>query len=203
MRFLAKSFLSVPICVLALVASSARGQETAARAAAQKEQEKPEVSNGNNAGEGRVLLKQGTEVHLKLAQTMTSKTSTVGEPVEMVLADDLKVGEDTVARKGARVLGKVVAGKENEKQKSEARELRVQADHIKVGDSFIKLTGEQAGVGKRDKGKMVTYGILFGLSGLLASSNKKFAIPEGTPATAYVQEDIALPILPSSPNVSP
>lgn len=201
MALLAKCLVSVPISLMALAASSAKGQETPAPPAAQKEQERPEA--GRSAGDGKVMLKQGTEVHLKLAQTMTSKTSTVGEPVEMVLAEDLKVGEDIVARKGARVLGKVIAGKQNEKQKSEAHELRVQADHIKVGDSFIKLTGAQAGVGKRDKGKMVTYGILFGLSGLLASSSKKFVIPEGTPATAYVQEDIALAILPPSPNVSP
>jgi len=133
---------------------------------------------------------------------MTSKTSSLGEPVEMVLAEDLRVGKDIVALKGARVLGMVVAGKKTEKQKSEAHELRVRADHIKVGDSFIKLTGEQAGVGKRDKDKMVTYSILFGLSGLLAASNKTFVIPEGTPATAYVQEDISLPILPANSNVS-
>jgi hypothetical protein len=187
--------------VIAFGTSSAKGQEPAAPTVKQGELQKPET--GNAAGEKRVLVKEGTEVHLKLAQTMTSKTSTVGEAVEMVLADDLTVGEDIVVRKGARVLGTVIAGKQTEKQKSEAHELRVRADHIKVGDSFIKLTGEQAGVGKRDKEKMVTYGILFGLSGLLASSNKKFVIPEGTPATAYVQEDIALPVLPANKNVSP
>ena len=81
-------------------------------------------------------------------------------------------------------------------------ELRVRADQIKVGDSFIKPTGEQVGVGKRNKEEMVTYGILFGRSGLLAKSNKKSVILEGTPATAYVQEGIALPILNTSPNES-
>lgn len=201
MRFHPKCFLSALLSVIAFGTSAAKGQEPAAPPVKQGEQQKPET--GNAAGEKRALIKEGTEVHLKLAQTMTSKTSTMGEPVEMVLAEDLTVGEDIVVRKGARVLGTVVAGKQTEKQKSEARELRVRADHIKVGDSFIKLTGEQAGVGKRNKEKMVTYGILFGLSGLLASSNKKFVIPEGTPATAYVQEDIALPILPASPNESP
>jgi hypothetical protein len=196
MRFTAKCFLSALLSVIVLGTSSTRDQEPATLAGKQGEQQIPET--GNRVSERRVL-KEGTEVHLKLAQTMTSKTSTMGEPVEMVLAEDLTVGEDIVVRKGTRVLGTVAAGKRTEKQKSEAHELRVRADHIKVGDSFIKLTGEQAGVGKRDKEKMITYGILFGVSGLLASSNKKFVIAEGTPATAYVQEDIALPVLPASP----
>jgi hypothetical protein len=187
-----------PLVVFALGISPAKGQEAAAPAVGQEQQPKPEISDAAK----RAVLKEGTEVHLKLAQTMTSKTSSVGEPVEMVLAEDLTVGQDIVARKGARVLGTVVAGKKTEKQKSEAHELRVRADHLKVGDSFIKLTGEQAGAGKRDKEKMVTYSVLFGLSGLLAASNKTFVIPEGTPATAYVQEDIALPVLPASSNRS-
>jgi hypothetical protein len=196
------------VCVLcfllsttAVGISSAQGQQPA-ETPSRQEEEKPAA--GNAAAErGRVLLREGTEVHLKLAQTMTSKTSTVGEPVEMVLAEDLTVGNDVVVRKGARVLGAVVAGKQSEKQKSEAHELRVRADHIKVGDSFIKLTGDQAGIGKRDKEKMVTYSILFGLSGLLVSSGKTFVIPEGTPAIAYVQEDIALATLPANSNGSP
>ncbi len=198
MRFHAKCFLSALLSVIVFGTSSAKGQEPAAPPVKQGEQQKPET--GNAAGEKRALVKEGTEVHLKLAQTMTSKTSTVGEPVEMVLAEDLTVGENVVVRKGARVLGTVVAGKKAEKQKSEAHNLSVRADHIKVGDSVIKLTGEQAGVGKRNKKEMVTYTIIFGLSGLLASSNKKFMIPEGTPATAYVDEDILLPILAPTPN---
>ena len=195
MRFRAMRYPCASLIVLALGASSAKCQEPLV---GRDQQPKPEITTAVK----RAVLKEGTEVHLKLAQTMTSKTSSIGEPVELVLAEDLTVGEDIVARKGTRVLGTVVAGKKTEKQKSEAHQLRVRADHIKVGDSFIKLTGEQAGVGKRDKDKMVTYGILFGLSGLLAASNKTFVIPEGTPATAYVQEDISLPILPASSNVS-
>lgn len=194
MRIHTKCFLFALLTLTAL----AKSQEPVVSQANQGAPQ--ETKNGKAPDAKRALLKQGTEVHLKLAQTMTSKTSSVGEPVEMVLAQDLRVGDDIVVRKGARVLGTVVGGKRTEKQKSEAHELRVRADHIKVGDSFIKLTGEQAGVGTRNKEEMVTYGILFGLGGLLASSTKKFAIPEGTPATAYVQEDIALPILPANPN---
>src|SRR5260370_40621526 len=119
---------------------------------------------------------------------MTSKTVRGGRVGGKGLAEELKVGGKVVVPKGARVLGTVVAGKKAEKQKSEAHSLSVRADHIKVGDSVIKLTGEQAGIGKRNKGEMETITILFGLPGFLASSNKKFMMPLGTAATAYVEK---------------
>ena len=196
-----KALFSALFSMIALGVPTTRSQEPAAPPVKQEQQEQQKPESADVTGEKSALLKEGTEVHLKLAQTMTSKTSTVGGLVEMVLAEDLKVGENVVVRKGARVLGTVVAGKKAEKQKSEAHSLSVRADHIKVGDSVIKLTGEQAGIGKRNKGEVVTFTILFGLPGFLASSsNKKFMMPEGTPATAYVEDDIQLPILAPTPN---
>ena len=146
----------------------------------------------------KVVLKEGTPVPLKFAQTLTSKTAVVGQPVELVLADDLKVDEAVVARKGARVLGTVVAGKESEKQQKygHAKELVMRVDFLRVGDARIPLRGTEVAEGKRDKGKMVAGTIFFGLSGLLMTSGKKFVIPEGTPVTAFVNEDTELPVLP-------
>ena len=43
---------------------------------------------------------------------------------------------------------------------------------------------------------MVAGTIFFGLTGLLMTSGKKFVIPEGTPLTAFVNEDTGLPVLP-------
>src|SRR5258708_8694929 len=138
MRFHEKCFLPARLSVIAFGTSRAKGQEPAAPPMKQGEQQKPET--GNAAGEKRALVKEGTEVHLKLAQTMTSKTSTVGEPVEMVLAEDLKVGENVVVRKGVRVLGTDVAGKKKEKNKYEARSLRVVAGHNNIAGSVIEIT---------------------------------------------------------------
>jgi hypothetical protein len=169
----------------------AAGQETPSLPDEQKDQQ----SESTAPAEQKVLLKEGTEVHLKLAQTLTSKTATAGEPVEFVLAEDLRVGEDIVARKGTRALGTVAEGKKSEKQKTHAKQLSMRFDHMRVGDSVVQLTGQQAGAGKRDTGKVVAFTILFGLSGYFATSTKKFVIPEGTPVTAYVEQDIEMPIL--------
>lgn len=145
---------------------------------------------------GMLLLKEGTEVNLKLAQKLTAKSAVVGEPVELVLAQDLKVNDAVVVRQGARVLGTVVAGKESEKKKTEAHSLAIRVDFLKAGDKKIKLRGEKSAEGKRNKDAMVAGTILLGVSGLLMTSGKHYEIPEGSPVTAYVDEDIDVSTLP-------
>jgi len=148
----------------------------------------------------KFLLKEGTEVNLKLAQKLTAKSAVVGEPVELVLAQDLKVNDAVVVRQGARVLGTVVAGKESEKKKKEAHQLAMRVNFLKAGDAKISLRGEKSAEGKRNKDAMVAGTVFLGLSGLLMTSGKHYEIPEGSPLTAYVDKDIELPALsPQSP----
>jgi hypothetical protein len=148
----------------------------------------------------KVLLKEGTEINLKLAQKLSAKSAFVGEPVELVLANDLKVGDDLVVKQGARVLGTVVAGKESEKKRNEAHQLAMRVDFLRAGDAKIRLRGEKGAEGKRNKDAMVAGTIFLGLSGLLATSGKHYMIPEGSPVTAYVDEDVELqPLTPLLP----
>jgi hypothetical protein len=140
----------------------------------------------------KFLLKEGAEVNLKLAQKLSAKSAVIGEPVELVLAPDLRVGDAVVVRQGARVLGTVVAGKESEKKKGEAHQLAMRVDFLRAGDAKIRLRGDKTAEGKRNKDAMVAGTIFLGLSGLLATSGKHYTIPEGSPVTAYVDEDIEL-----------
>ena len=133
---------------------------------------------------------------MKLAQKLTAKSAVVGEPVELVLAQDLKVNDAVVVRQGARVLGTVVAGKESEKKKTEAHGLAMRVDFLKAGDQKIRLRGEKRAEGKRNKDAMVAGTIFLGVSGLLMTSGKHYEIPEGSPVTAYVDEDIEVFALP-------
>ena len=177
--------------------SPAVGQE----ASVQKEtpvQQKAEPTSPQS--EKKVWLKEGTEVNLKLAQKLSGKGAYVGEPVELVLAEDLKVGDAVVVRRGARVLGTVVAGKESEKKRNEAHQLSMRVDYLKADDAKIKLRGQKIAEGKRNKDAMVAGTILLGVSGLLMTSEKHYAIPEGSPVTAYVDEDIELRVLVPQPN---
>jgi hypothetical protein len=144
------------------------------------------------AAASTVLLKEGTEVKLALAQRVTGKAAVVGEPIELVLAEDLRVGDAVVARKGTRVLGTIIEGRKSEKENRQPRSLRIRVDFIKARDARIMLRGEKAGVGKRNKKAMAAGAAAFGLSGLLLTMGKKYQIPVGTPVTAYVDEDITL-----------
>jgi hypothetical protein len=159
-------------------------------------QDQPPQSTQPSAGDAQqtfpLMLREGTQVTLKLAQNLDSKYAVVGEPVELVLAQDLKVYDAVVARKGARVLGTITAGKDSEKR-GEGHALALRVDFLKVGAVSIKLRGEQSAEGKRNKDAMVAGTIFLGLSGLILASGKHYVLPAGTPAIAYVAEDVTLP----------
>lgn len=119
----------------------------------------------------------------------------VDQPVELVLSDDLKVLDYLVVKRGARVLGTVVAGKESEKKRQEAKVLAIRVNFLHAGEYRIALRGDKVAEGKRNKDAMVAGTIFFGVSGLIATSGKHYVIPEGTSLKAYVDQDIELPVL--------
>src|SRR5438034_385950 len=55
----------------------------------------------------KLTLKEGTEVNLKLAQALSSKTATMGDTVELLLDQDLIVDKALLAKKGSRAIATV------------------------------------------------------------------------------------------------
>lgn len=51
----------------------------------------------------KLVLKEGTDVKLKFAQDLSSKTAAEDDPVNLVLDEDLKVGDVVVARPEQRL----------------------------------------------------------------------------------------------------
>ncbi len=141
-------------------------------------------------------LREGTEVPLQFAQTLRSQHAVVGQTVELTLAEDLKVGDAVVARKGARVLGTVTEGKKKDTKRGHAEHLVLRVDVLRVGGRNVPLRGQHKTDAKRNKEAMVAGAILLGVSGLLLMSGKKFTIPEGSKLIAWVAEDVTLPVLP-------
>ena len=146
-----------------------------------------------------VLLKRGTEAHLKMAQSLTSKTSTVGQRVELVMDEDLKVGEVLVASKGSRVLGTVIEGKKDEKRRPGSI-VALRLEYAVTPRGKVSLSGEMKGSTKREKGAIVASTVAFGLTGFLIAwdAASKNRITEGTPIVATVAEDFEIR-LPSAP----
>jgi hypothetical protein len=91
------SSLAFVLCLsCAPFSQSARGQAVAGDSA---------VTAAQSPTPERLVLKEGADVPLKFAQDLSSKTSSEGDSVNLVLDEDLKVG-DVVIVKGWRQSGR-------------------------------------------------------------------------------------------------
>jgi hypothetical protein len=142
-----------------------------------------------------IRLAAGTEITLKMAQSLSSKHAVIGERVELTVAEDIVVNDWVVVPKGTRVLGTVKVGKKKEKA-GNSHDLVLEIDYIAMGERHVTLGGREAANGKVNKGTVAASTVAFGVVGLLVSLNARTAtIPEGTILAAFVDEDIDLPPL--------
>lgn len=121
------------------------------------------------------VLREGTEVPLKLAQDVNSRASKADEPIELTLAEDLKVDNRVVVKAGSRALGTVVHAKKPDFW-GEAGEVNIRVTFLKAGSSKVPLRGAAGEVGKR-------YVVIRGSQAILKA---------GMPLKAYVAEDTQL-----------
>jgi len=139
----------------------------------------------------KLVLKEGTDVKLKFAQDLSSKTAAEDDPVNLVLDEDLKVGDVVVAKAGAKALGTVTHVKKAGMM-GKAGELNMRLEYVLVGDSRMKLRGTKGKEGQGKEGAAVALTVLFGPIGLI-KHGKNVEIKEGTPLSAYVDQDFTVP----------
>jgi len=130
-----------------------------------------------------LVLKEGTDVSLKFAQDLTSKTAAEGDPVMFTLAEDLRVNDIVIARAGAKATGEVTNAKKAGMM-GKGGELNVRLDHLTSGDSKIKLRGTRGREGDSKVGTAVALTVLFGPVGLI-KHGKNIEIREGTPPKSF------------------
>src|SRR5260370_22072477 len=82
----------------------------------------------------KLILKEGTDVKLKFAQDLSSKTATDDDPVNLVLDEDLKVGDATVCKAGAKAVGTVTHAKKAGMM-GKGGELNLRLEYLLVGDT--------------------------------------------------------------------
>ncbi len=140
--------------------------------------------------EEKIVLREGTEVKLKFAQALTSKTAAEEDPVNFLLAEDLVVGDLVVAKAGAMATG-VVSHAKRAGMMGKAGELNIRLSHLKAGEKKIKLRGTHGKEGQGKEGTAVALTVLFGPIGLI-KHGKNVEVKEGAPLTAYVDEDVVL-----------
>ncbi len=138
-------------------------------------------------------LTEGTEVELKFVDSLSSKTSNEGDPVNLQLSEDLKVNGVVVAKAGAKAVGSITHAKKAG-MLGKAGELNMRIEHLKAGDNRIRLRGSKGKEGEGKEGTMIVLTVLFGPLGLI-KKGKNVEIKEGTAIKAFVDEDILLPAI--------
>jgi hypothetical protein len=137
------------------------------------------------------ILKEGTDVRLKFAQDISSKTAVADDPVALILDEEIKVGGVVVAEPGAKAFG-IVSNAKKAGMMGKGGELNIRLESMKIGDTKVKLRGTKGREGDSKVGTAIVLTVLFGPIGLI-KHGKNIEVKEGTPLTVYVADDIALP----------
>ena len=112
----------------------------------------------------KVKLEEGTQVRLRLMQTINSGTMQAGQTISFEVLDDVTINEQVVIKEGAPAWG-VIEEAEGKKSFGRGGKLKFRLDYAKAVDgSKIPL---RAGTTNEGKGKGMGTGIAFGASLLL------------------------------------
>jgi hypothetical protein len=139
----------------------------------------------------KLVLKEGADVNLKFAQDLSSKTATEDDPVNLVLDQDLKIGDIVIAKAGAKAVGTISHAKKAGMM-GKAGELNMRLQYLIVGDTRLKLRGTKGKEGQGKEGTAVALTVLFGPIGLI-KHGKNVDIKAGTPLLAYTDENFEAP----------
>jgi hypothetical protein len=146
----------------------------------------------STTGTGKIAVREGTDVSLKFAQDLSSKTAAEDDPVNLVLAEDLKVGDVVIAKAGSKAVGTITHA-QKAGMMGKAGELNMRLQYLLVGDTRVKLRGTKGKEGQGKEGTAVALTVLFGPIGLI-KHGKNVDIKEGTPLQAYTDETYELPV---------
>lgn len=139
----------------------------------------------------KLVLKEGSDVQLKFAQDLNSKTAAEGDPVNLVLDQDLKLGDVVIAKAGAKAVGTITHTK-RAGMMGHAGELNMRLEYLLVGDGRLKLRGSKGKEGEGKEGAAVALTVLFGPIGLI-KHGKNVEIKSGTPLAAFTDENFTIP----------
>jgi len=142
----------------------------------------------------KLSLPEGSDVHLKFAQDVSSKTATDDDPVALVLDEDLKIGDVVLIKAGAKAVGTITHAKKAGMM-GKAGELNMRLEYMIVGDSRLRLRGTKGKEGEGKVGTAVALTVLFGPIGLI-KHGKNVEIKQGTPLLVYTDAPYAGPPAP-------
>ena len=174
-----KTILAGAILALAL-GGPIRAQET-------QQQPPADPTKTAAAASEKLVLKEGSDVSLKFAQDLSSKTANDDDPVSLVLDQDLKIGDVVVVKAGAKAVGTITHAKKAGMM-GKAGELNMRLDYLITDEGHLRLRGTKGKEGESKTGATVALTVLFGPIGLI-KHGKNVEIKQGTPLLVYADED--------------
>lgn len=179
---------SVELQAIAIAPNATRSLIASAKYTVQGAQKKvPEpidVSDG--------VLHAGTRLHLVTDQAITSKTAQIGDPIKLVLNQDVRIGDDIIVPKGTPVDATIT-------QADRAGHAGIPGD-VAFEIHFLSLDGRQIpleggesleGANHYTRAKSLLVIPVVGVAGLVAHGDEAQITP-GMPLTAAVAEDTVL-----------
>ncbi len=174
---------SMLLCACTLVVAQDTAPPQAATSA-------PAATAPASAASGKLILKEGEEIHLKFADDVSSKTANEGDSVNLILEQPIKIGDIVVVKEGAKAVATVTNAKKAGMM-GKAGELNIRLEHLKAGDERVRLRGSKGKEGQGKEGTAVALTVLFGPIGLI-KHGKNVDVKAGTPLLAYVDQDTPL-----------
>jgi hypothetical protein len=131
------------------------------------------------------VLEEGREVRLALAETLSSKTASVGDPVALRLAEPLIVGGQVIAERGTMAKG-IVATSDGSKFAGRAGKLNIRVESLNVNGTKVTLRGVKARAGDTKYGATIALWAGFGIVGLMKHGKQVSSRNCGTSAISCV-----------------
>src|ERR1017187_3990812 len=139
----------------------------------------------------KLLLPRGTAVPFVIASDVSSKTAEVGDKISLTLADDLKIGDVVVVKKGTPAVA-TVTEVDQTGMGGAPGEVFFQVDSLQAGSALVKLRGAAAKEGQDKVGKSIGLMFVPVVPAGLFVHGKDAEIKHGAAFTAFVDADTLL-----------
>lgn len=159
------------------------------------------VAGPNLATAATVTLQEGTELPMRLEDTLSSKMATEGDRFTISLTEDVKLSDGTILRAGYRGVGEVIEARKSGAL-GKTGKLNVRLNYLKVGDQRIRLRASRGVQGSHNTGAQVV-SLLFLWPVAPFIKGKSTQLTKGTTLTAFADQDTTLetPLPPPPPEV--
>jgi hypothetical protein len=140
------------------------------------------------AGAGEVLLRDGTEVRVRLLEPVSSQFAEEGRLIAFETVEEVREGDDVVVHRLARAEGRIVRA-DSRHGFGRRGKLALAVDRVEAADgSTVPLGTESSFRGEDRYSKAAVVTLLFGPFGILVKG-QDVEIPAGTVLSAYVRGD--------------